>query len=65
MKYTDRIIKAQSILNLGPGVSHVHVKHDAFCPVINEGTICVCNPDIEIGDYTIDNDGNPIKKEQS
>ena len=35
-------------LKLDPGVHNVQIYHDHWCQILNGGTVCNCNPDVEV-----------------
>jgi hypothetical protein len=46
--YLEQAIKLALAKNLGSGVHHVIVHHEAQCPAINGGKTCTCKPTVTI-----------------
>ncbi len=68
MGYIDRLIKAQELGVIDKGtVAQAQVQHDDFCPILNGGKNCCCNPDITIhadGDiFSVNEDGTLTKED--
>lgn len=48
-KYLPRIMAAMETSPYPAGsIVDVVVKHDDWCPMLNGGTVCSCDPDVEI-----------------
>ena len=67
MAYLDRILKAQALGVIDKNtVANVNVQHDDFCPMLNGGKHCCCDPDITIhtngGVFSINEDGTLTKE---
>jgi hypothetical protein len=69
MNFEDRLKKGMAAVmqEKGSGTHRAQVQHDDFCPVLNRGWTCMCDPEIFIVSgketWEIDRDGTAIKVE--